>query len=596
MKKRFSDFLSTLLSVVLVPLFSLSMVSCDPFNEFIGGLGGDDESAGNGTDVAVTGTIAEYGCTYADVVGYVYPKNLPSGTGNSVMGIEVVASDAGPNVSPRKETSSSLVGNAFEVTLRNLAPDTEYTYRSYVKHGGITYYGVDSTFVTKALTSVATTGEAKDVSCTTAVIGMAVQTGALDAKEKVNVGIAYAVTPTALYNDSVRYSYKLSVHDVVNGECDIELSYLSSNTTYYYAAFTEGGGVYQLSEVGTFTTLAPPVLSASSDHFVADGEDVLVLTVMSGDMDVTSEAQLYANNQPMEGNSFTTTETGKYKFFAKYNGQVSNQIVVEATLSPIELELPEDSQPDTFDGFGRKVLFTQATGTWCGYCPYMIRSIEMFKESGTHAGNTVVVATHGSDELSCMASEAVVRALNVQGFPSAYFNLNPSLLVENYDPSYNAGNIDRVAGEVLATPANVGISAVTGFNGDATAVGVRVAVKVGTTGSYRINAWLIEDGVSAYQSSYWDGFASGVISHDHVLRAASSTDPIQGALLDGKETCEKETTVEFYHGFDTNGISVADVQHCKVVVLVTAEQGGKYYVDNVIECPVGESMPFVYND
>ncbi|WP_289466343.1 hypothetical protein, partial [Klebsiella pneumoniae] len=74
------------------------------------------------------------------------------------MGIEVVASDAGPNVSPRRETSSSLKGNTFEVSLRNLSPGTEYTYRSYVKYGGVTYYGVDSTFVTEELINVATTG------------------------------------------------------------------------------------------------------------------------------------------------------------------------------------------------------------------------------------------------------------------------------------------------------------------------------------------------------------------------------------------------------------------------------------------------------
>lgn len=149
---------------------------------------------------------------------------------------------------------------------------------------------------------------------------------------------------------------------------------------------------------------------------------------------------------------------------------------------------------------------------------------------------------------------------------------------------------------MLAVPANVGIAAVTGLNADGTAVGVRATVKVGTSGSYRINAWLVEDGVSAYQSSYWEGFASGVISHDHVLRAASNMSPIQGTLLGGKETCEHGETIEFYHGFDVKEIPIADVTRCKVVVLVTVEQDGKYYVDNVIECSVGESVPFVYNE
>ena len=125
--------------------------------------------------------------------------------------------------------------------------------------------------VTEELINVATTGEATNVTCTSAVITSMVQIDALDANENINVGVAYAVTPTALYNDSVSYSYKLSAHNVVvDGECAIELSYLSDNTTYYYATFTEGGGVCQLSEMESFTTLASPVLSASADNFVAE--------------------------------------------------------------------------------------------------------------------------------------------------------------------------------------------------------------------------------------------------------------------------------------------------------------------------------------
>ena len=73
-------------------------------------------------------------------------------------------------------------------------------------------------------------------------------------------------------------------------------------------------------------------------------------------------------------------------------------------------------------------------------------------------------------------------------------------------------------------------------------------------------------------------------------------DKAEGYTLGGKETCEHGETIEFYHGFDVKEIPIADVTRCKVVVLVTVEQDGKYYVDNVIECSVGESVPFVYNE
>lgn len=339
-----------------------------------------------------------------------------------------------------------------------------------------------------------------------------------------------------------------------------------------------------------------PVLIASSDIFVADGEEELVLTVMAGEKDVTAESTIYVDNQPMSSNVFTATVAKDYRFFATYNGQISTQIVVTAANPALYLELPEDSQADKLDGFAHKVLLTQATGTWCGYCPYMIRAIELFQESGSNAANTVVVATHSGDGLSSSASEAAVSALNVEGFPSSFFNLDPDAIIQNNDPTINAENINTAAGVELKEAARVNIAATTATTADKSVVAVRAAVKVGKAGTYRINAWLVEDGVSAYQSSYWSGFAEGFIKHDHVLRAASCVSPIQGELLGGKSSCEKGETHELYYEFKTGDADVLDVTNCKVVVLVSAANGKKFFVNNIIECPVGESVPFAYNN
>lgn len=355
-------------------------------------------------------------------------------------------------------------------------------------------------------------------------------------------------------------------------------------------------GVTSCNEEGKLLE-GTPVLSTSADIFVADGEDELVITVKVGDADVTEDATIYVDNKPMQSNVFTTTTAKNYKFYASYNGKLSNTVTVIAANPALYLELPEDAQVDKFDGFHHKVLMTQATGTWCGWCPCMIRGIELFQESGANAANTVVVAVHSGDGLSSEASEATVAALKAKNFPSAYFSLNPEALVESYtSASINAENINAAAGMELMEKARVGISATSAISADSSVIAVRAAVKVGNPATYRINAWLVEDSVSAYQASNWAEFVPGIINHDHVLRAASCGSPIQGELLGGKKSCEKGETLELYHEFKTADAGISNVANCKVVVLVTTGSDSKFYVNNVIECPVGESVPFAYNN
>lgn len=334
------------------------------------------------------------------------------------------------------------------------------------------------------------------------------------------------------------------------------------------------------------------VVTASTNIFLADGNDEVVLTAKVGELDVTEKASFYVNNTPMSSNVFTTKKAGDYKFFASYNGQISNQLSVNAANPALYVKVPEDSQPDKFSDFNRNVLVAEGTGTWCGYCPYMIAALELFSENGSNADNAVIVATHSGDEFSNAASEAAVKAMSIAGFPTCVFNLNPEVVVENNYPEVNAENINATVGMELKEAASVGIATATAISADGTIVGVRASVKVGKTGTYRINAWLIEDGVSAYQSS------AGVINHMHILRGASCTSPIHGDLLGKKESCSAGDVVDFYYEFNTKEHKVANIKNCKVAVLVTAGPGAsskKFLVNNIVECAIGESVPFAYN-
>ena len=375
--------------------------------------------------------------------------------------------------------------------------------------------------------------------------------------------------------------------------CD-EFGFLQGNEGTEQGGGTENNGP-------TTPVAKTAVLSASASIIVADGEDEVAFTVMLGDEDVTDSVYLYVDNKRMSSKKFSTDKAGSYKFFASYRGKITNSVFITAANPAVYVELPEDSQPDMFAGFDRNILIAEATGTWCGYCPYMIRALELFEENGSNASKAVIVAMHSGDSFSSEASEAAVSASKVSGFPCCVLNLDPEVLIENAQPEVNAENINTMVGMELKAAAHVGVAAAVATNQDASSIGVRAAVKVGKDGSYRINAWLIEDGVAASQSSYWYEFSNGkssiVIDHKHILRAASIVSPIQGKLLGDKETCKAGEVIEFYHEFDSKKAGIKNVANCKVAVLVTATNGSssKYVVNNIVECPVGASVPFAYN-
>ena len=215
----------------------------------------DDESvtdpSKNTTDIAVTGKVDKYGCTYADISGYANLNQLPAGNGNPEIGIEI--REAGSEYSyPYRKTTTSLTGNFFMVEFVSLNPSTEYEYRSFVEYGGLTHYGEYRTFTTKQVYNVTSTGTVSDVTSRSVTITSGVKLSSIDERDDIQVGVAYSTRKTALHRDSVFSSKTTYVSD--EDEFAVTLNGLSSNTTYYYASFTLLEDEYAFSDVKNFTT------------------------------------------------------------------------------------------------------------------------------------------------------------------------------------------------------------------------------------------------------------------------------------------------------------------------------------------------------
>ena len=253
MKKTVFALLRTMMLVALVPVLSVSLVACDPEN---GEEGGAEDTA---SAIAVTGLVGKFGSTYADISGYANLGLLPVGSGNPVIGVELVEARAESSENAVLSTSGSLIGNIYTVSFRNLSPATEYKYRSFVTYGGITSYGNKyKTFTTKEVVDLTSDAEVSDIKATSAVLSASVQTEGVDAKDNVYVGFAWAASKDAICADGNFESRYISVQNVKNGAYSVSLNKLSGETTYYYASFTLIGNVYVFTSVKEFTTEGIP--------------------------------------------------------------------------------------------------------------------------------------------------------------------------------------------------------------------------------------------------------------------------------------------------------------------------------------------------
>lgn len=256
MKGVLLAFVRTFVFTAFVPALAFSLVACDPENGAGGGNGSEEDGTEDTTsEIAVTGLVDKFGCTYADISGYANLNLLPVGSGNPVIGVEVVEADAGSNDNAVKSTSGSLIGNIFTASFDNLSPATKYKYRSFVTYGGITYYGNKyKDFTTKNVVGITSTGEVSEIRRISAVLSTVVQTEGIDARDNSYVGIAWAASKEAICADGNFDSHKISVQDVEDGVFSVSLNNLSEGATYYYASFTLAGGVYVFSSVKVFTT------------------------------------------------------------------------------------------------------------------------------------------------------------------------------------------------------------------------------------------------------------------------------------------------------------------------------------------------------
>lgn len=259
-------------------------------------------------------------------------------------------------------------------------------------------------------------------------------------------------------------------------------------------------------------------LMADRNEIAADGVEKATFVVTKDGVDVTAQSEIYRGTSRLEGSSFSTTETGEFRFTAKYEGALSNDFIVKA-ITPAS--------------FKKKVLVPIWTSVNCQWCPLMARQLKnvWMKE---RPGQVVPMYYHmqivqGDDD------PFIVRDGNgkilFEGDMASWFNCiggAPKACVDaEYTITYQNGSsrLDIA----LNRQAHTGIAMETSVSGQTLKVKVLTKGDVDYSVPTGLAVWLLESGRVEPQKDGEEIDENYV--HDYIVRAALCDD-YKGVMLD----------------------------------------------------------------
>lgn len=292
---------------------------------------------------------------------------------------------------------------------------------------------------------------------------------------------------------------------------------------------------------------------------------------------------------------YTATEPGTFVFWVAYG---ANSTMREpTTIRVIEADAPQQTEdPDPSNtSFVRRAMIVQYTGTQCGYCPFMTAALIDVLADPNYADKAVLAAcrTYGNDPFR--PSEPLESGLNItpSGYPTVSFDMRSSF--GNYGYENNVSNIKKQIDKSLSTPAQAGISANMKYSGNL--LTINMSIKAAQDNTFRVGAWILEDGLSAKQANNGMRGDYDFSIHNNAIRKADSqyaeTKNYTGHEI-GRLSKGQRAEYLFSIELDTEKWKL---ENCHVLLFVTApsDNGSIYCVVNAVDLPLKtQVVPFEY--
>lgn len=345
------------------------------------------------------------------------------------------------------------------------------------------------------------------------------------------------------------------------------------------------------------------LLVADKSNIYDNGEDCVTFTLYYEGMTLTEGYEIYIGENPLTGNTFSSTEIGSYTAWATYGTVQSNDVYINVVATPPAAPTaPEDTNPEKTN-FKRRILLTQFTGTGCGYCPLMINAVHLAM-NGSYGDNAVLAIAHLFNESDPAYLSEAQTLDNSMGFnaaaPYLFMDLNKAMDTL-YEQSAIESNIAKCLNRVEVRG---GIAVNSAYYAEENYIVLTATVKAASTNEFRIGAWLLEDGISSKQSVYNSVQpVEGVDfnTHDNCIRLADSkysnsnyTGYSLGTIEAGK-TASREFAFKLKNN-GTGGYSTWNHDNLRVIVFISTKEGNNWFVNNVVKCPKDGSVDFEYMD
>ena len=327
-----------------------------------------------------------------------------------------------------------------------------------------------------------------------------------------------------------------------------------------------------------------------------NGVDCVTFTVYLDGEVLTEGYEIYLGEELYEGgNTFSSTTQGVYGFWAAYGTLYTSTTNIEVVKTPPTAPAaPVDTNPGKTN-CARRVLLTQFTGTGCGYCPNMVNALHQIAGVKLLNNRIVLAAAHlynANDPAYLVDAKTLDNSLGVTGFPCIYADLNSSTATS---ASYAA--VTKLINDSYArTNAAGGIAVNSKYYQEEGYIVLNATVKAAPTTSFRIGAWLLEDGIQAAQANYGTTPLEGVNLnvHNNCIRFADSqysNMDFTGHYL-GVINAGATKSREFAFKLEKNW----KVDNLRVIVFISTKEGDKWYVNNVVKCPKEGSVDFEYTE
>lgn len=333
--------------------------------------------------------------------------------------------------------------------------------------------------------------------------------------------------------------------------------------------------------------------------------DYATLTVTLDGQPVTEGVTFFdGNNKVLDivDFKFSATKVGEYKIWANYGTYNSETISIKA----IDIAIPEspaDPQPESTD-FKARVLLTEFTTVGCSACPAMKTIIHDVAADAAVADKFILTECHsglvgGVADPCYLHNRSFEDFCMISSFPTVKFGLTTTL----NDRSALKSTINALQAEFDKVAPGIAVNAKL----EDDKVVAKVTVKAKVASSYRVGAFLLEDGIYAKQTN---ASADWMHNHDNVIRYVDAQYKTTFYGIPVAEIAAGETADTMLswmleeiwtNGSDKGAINggiawpARNNDKLHMVVFVSMSDGfGGYQVVNAIDCPINGVTPFEY--